>query len=67
MQRAVITGIVVSLLTGIISVFVVMRRVAFVGSGISHAAFGGVAIGFLAVRKSCHNGYDIFHPCGIRN
>ncbi len=48
MQRAVITGIVVSILAGIISVFVVMRRVAFVGSGISHAAFGGVAIGFLA-------------------
>lgn len=48
MQRAIITGIVVGILTGIISVFVVLRRVAFVGSGISHAAFGGVAIGFLA-------------------
>jgi len=48
MQRAIITGIVVSILTGIISVFVVLRRVAFVGSGISHAAFGGVAIGFFA-------------------
>lgn len=48
MQRAIITGIVVSILTGVISVFVVLRRVAFVGSGISHAAFGGVAIGFLA-------------------
>ena len=48
MQRAIITGIVVGILTGVISVFVVLRRVAFVGSGISHAAFGGVAIGFLA-------------------
>lgn len=48
MQRAVITGIAISILTGIISVFVVLRRVSFVGSGISHAAFGGVAIGFLA-------------------
>lgn len=47
MQRAVITGAVISILTGIISVFVVLRRVAFIGSGISHAAFGGVAIGFL--------------------
>jgi zinc transport system permease protein len=47
MQRAIITGIIVSILTGIISVFVVLRRVSFVGSGISHAAFGGVAIGFL--------------------
>ncbi|MDP3110966.1 MAG: metal ABC transporter permease, partial [Thermodesulfovibrionales bacterium] len=48
MQRALITGIVVSILTGIISVFVVLRRVSFIGSGISHAAFGGVAIGFFA-------------------
>ncbi|MBI4691715.1 MAG: metal ABC transporter permease [Nitrospirae bacterium] len=48
MQRAIITGMIVSILTGIISVLVVLRRVAFVGSGISHAAFGGVAIGFLA-------------------
>lgn len=48
MQRALITGIVISILTGIISVFVVLRRVSFIGSGISHAAFGGVAIGFFA-------------------
>ncbi|MCE5194675.1 MAG: metal ABC transporter permease [Nitrospiraceae bacterium] len=47
-QRSIITGIMVAILTGIISVFVVLRRVSFVGSGISHAAFGGVAIGFLA-------------------
>ncbi len=46
MQRAVITGVVVGMLTGVISVFVVLRRVSFIGSGISHAAFGGVAIGF---------------------
>ncbi len=47
MQRAVATGIVISILTGVISIFVVLRRVSFVGSGISHAAFGGVSIGFL--------------------
>ncbi|MBI4685221.1 MAG: metal ABC transporter permease [Nitrospirae bacterium] len=47
MQRALITGVVISILTGVISVFVVLRRVSFVGSGIAHAAFGGVAIGFL--------------------
>jgi len=48
MQRAVVTGIAISILAGVVSVFVVLRRVSFVGSGISHAAFGGVAIGFLA-------------------
>ena len=48
MQRAVVTGMAISILAGVVSVFVVLRRVSFVGSGISHAAFGGVAIGFLA-------------------
>lgn len=48
MQRAFIAGIAMALFTGIISVFIVLRRVSFLGSGISHAAFGGVAIGFFA-------------------
>lgn len=48
MQRAFIAGIAMALFAGIISVFVVLRRVSFLGSGISHAAFGGVAIGFFS-------------------
>ena len=48
MQKAFIAGILVSLLTGIISTFVVLRKMSFIGAGISHAAFGGVAIGFFA-------------------
>ncbi|BCB95834.1 manganese ABC transporter permease [Dissulfurispira thermophila] len=47
MQRALLTGAVLSLFSGIISVFIVLRRISFLGSGISHAAFGGVSIGFL--------------------
>jgi len=46
MQRAFIAGIAMSLFCGMISVFIILRRVSFLGSGISHAAFGGVAIGF---------------------
>ncbi len=47
MQRAFVAGLLVSLLTGIISSFIVLRKMSFVGAGIAHAAFGGVAIGFL--------------------
>jgi zinc transport system permease protein len=47
MHRALLTGAVLSIFSGIISVFIVLRRVSFLGSGISHAAFGGVSIGFL--------------------
>ena len=46
MQRAFIAGVAMAILAGFISVFIVLRRVSFLGSGISHAAFGGVAIGF---------------------
>src|SRR4030042_4383448 len=46
MQKAFFVGIIVSLISGLISVFVVLRRMSFIGAGISHAAFGGVAIGF---------------------
>ncbi len=48
MQKALLAGVLVSLLTGLISTFVVLRKMSFVGAGISHAAFGGVAIGFYA-------------------
>lgn len=46
MQKALFVGIIVSLISGVISVFVVLRKMSFIGAGISHAAFGGVAIGF---------------------
>jgi zinc transport system permease protein len=46
-QRALVAGGLVALLCGALSFFVVLRRLAFVGSGVAHAAFGGVAIATL--------------------
>lgn len=46
-QRALIGGVLIAVLCSLISFFVVVRRLAFVGMGISHAAFGGVAIGLV--------------------
>ena len=46
-QRALAAGFVVALVCGALSFFVVLRRLAFVGSGVSHAAFGGVALASL--------------------
>jgi zinc transport system permease protein len=46
MQKAFIAGMLVSVLSGMLSVFIVLRKMSFIGAGISHAAFGGVAIGF---------------------
>lgn len=46
-QRALLAGVMLSVLCGLLSVFVILRRMAFIGVGISHSAFGGVALGFL--------------------
>ena len=44
MQRALIAGILVGALSSYLGVFVVQRRLSFLGSGLAHAAFGGVAL-----------------------
>ncbi len=46
-QRALIAGAIAGFLCGTFSVFVVAKRMAFIGQGISHAAFGGIALGLL--------------------
>lgn len=47
MQRALMGGTLVAFLASYYGVFVVQRRLAFLGSGLAHAAFGGVALGLL--------------------
>jgi zinc transport system permease protein len=45
MQRALIAGVAVAAVCAVIGVFVVQRGLAFIGDGLAHAAFGGIAIG----------------------
>src|ERR671922_2602576 len=47
MRYALLAGLMVSVMCGAISNFVVLKRLSFLGAGISHAAFGGVALGVL--------------------
>ena len=44
-QRALITGVLLAIPCAVLAFFVVLRRMAFIGVGISHAALGGVALG----------------------
>jgi zinc transport system permease protein len=48
MQRAIAAGLLVGLLCSAVSLFVLLKRMAFAGIGISHAALGGVAVGLFA-------------------
>lgn len=47
MQRALIAGVLVGFLSSYYGVFIVQRGLGFLGSGLAHAAFGGVALGIL--------------------
>jgi zinc transport system permease protein len=47
-QNALAAAVLVGLLCGLLGFFVVLRRLAFIGVGISHSAIGGVALGLLA-------------------
>jgi len=46
--RAFVSGIIVGILSAIIGVFVVLRRMAFFAHAVAHASLTGVAIGFIA-------------------
>jgi zinc transport system permease protein len=47
MVRALIAGVIVGGLCAMIGVFVVQRGLSFLGDGLAHAAFGGIALGLL--------------------
>ncbi|RLC60039.1 MAG: metal ABC transporter permease [Chloroflexi bacterium] len=47
MQRALIAGALIGALCAVIGVYVVLKGLSFIGAGIAHASFGGVALGFL--------------------
>lgn len=46
LRNAVLAGVMASVLCGVIGTFVVVKKLAFISDGISHAAFGGMGICF---------------------
>ncbi|AKX96328.1 metal ABC transporter permease [Neomoorella thermoacetica] len=44
-QRALAAGLLVGLVCALVSFFVVLKRLAFIGTGIAHSTFGGLALG----------------------
>jgi len=47
MQRAIISGIFVSVLLGWLGTFIVTRKMSFIGDGIAHASLAGIALALL--------------------
>jgi ABC-type Mn2+/Zn2+ transport system permease subunit len=47
MQRALLAALLVGILCSTVSVFVILKRLSFLGAGISHTALGGIALGLV--------------------
>jgi len=47
MQRALLASTVIGVVCAVIGVYVVLKGLSFIGAGIAHASFGGVALGIL--------------------
>jgi ABC-type Mn2+/Zn2+ transport system permease subunit len=54
-RNGVIGGLIIAVVCSVLSVYVVLKRMAFVGQGISHSAFGGVALGALLFSGTAHS------------
>lgn len=59
LQRALVAGLLVGGTCAALSVFVVLKRLAFIGQGISHAAFGGIALGLLLFPSAAASGLTL--------
>jgi zinc transport system permease protein len=47
MQNALLAAVLVSIACGIVGTYVMVRKIVFISGGISHAAFGGIGLGYL--------------------
>ena len=47
-RRALLAGLLAAVACGVVGTFVVVKRIASISGGLSHAAFGGVGLGYLA-------------------
>lgn len=46
MQNAFLAAVLVSVACGVVGTYVVIKRIVFISGGISHAAFGGIGMGY---------------------
>lgn len=57
-KHALIAATMVGALTGLVGVFVVLRRMSYIGHGMSHAVFGGAVVGYVA-------GFNFYFAAGL--
>jgi zinc transport system permease protein len=45
-QRAFVISIIIAVLSSVLSVFIVLKKISLIGDGLAHTAFGGIALGY---------------------
>lgn len=45
-QRAFLVGIIIAILSSVLSTFIVLKKYSLIGDGLAHTAFGGLALGY---------------------
>lgn len=56
MQRALAAGLMIAVMSGFAGTFLVQRGLSFLGDGLAHASFGGLAVGALAAALTGERG-----------
>ena len=46
-QRAFIISIIIAILSSVLSIFIVLKKMSLIGDGLAHTAFGGIALGYV--------------------
>ena len=57
-RHALLAAAMVGALTGLVGVFVVLRRMSYIGHGMSHSVFGGAVVGYVA-------GFNFYLAAGV--
>jgi ABC-type Mn2+/Zn2+ transport system permease subunit len=57
-KHALFAATMVGALTGLVGVFVVLRRMSYIGHGMSHSIFGGAVVGYVA-------GFNFYLAAGV--
>jgi manganese/iron transport system permease protein/iron/zinc/copper transport system permease protein len=57
-RNALLAATMVGALTGLVGVFVVLRRMSYIGHGMSHSVFGGAVVGYVA-------GFNFYLAAGL--
>jgi zinc transport system permease protein len=45
-QRAFMIGVIMAMLSSVLGVFIVLKKMSLIGDGLAHTAFGGLALGY---------------------